>query len=257
MVLYIVFISALFHSSIMAESITITADPWCPYNCAQGSSLKGYLVEITELAFSKHNINVKYVILPWSRAIRSVFEGRNDAAIGVNKQEAPQLIFPTEEMGISKFVFYTKPTSNWQYTDITSLKDNSVGIIQDYSYGIFDKIIVAASKKEASKIQAVRSVNGLKQNIEKLQNNRIDVLVAESSVFNLYLLENNLQNDFRHAGIVSTDKIYIAFSPKNPKAEIYAQILSQELQELRATGQLIQILKKYNLQDWRNTMNTK
>jgi polar amino acid transport system substrate-binding protein len=238
----------LFQNISTAETITLAADPWCPYNCAPDSKLKGYAMEIAELAFSPHNIKIEYVILPWSRAIRSVLEGRNDGVIGVDKIEAPELIFPAQKIGKPKLVFYTNKTSTWKYTGISSLQDISIGIIQDYSYGKFDEIF--ANEIDENRLQKVSSVNGLAQNIEKLKNNRIDTLIAESNVFNFFIYKNNISQSFREAGVASIDENYIAFSPKNPKAKIYANILSQKIEQLRKTGQLAKILKKYNLQDW-------
>jgi polar amino acid transport system substrate-binding protein len=45
--------------------------------------------------------------------------------------------------------------------------------------------------------------------------------------------------------------VYIAFSPGNPKSQEYAQILSKGIQQLRASGELATILKKYGMSDWK------
>jgi len=248
-------INVLFHNICAAENITLVADPWCPYNCAQDSPYKGYLIEIAELAFSKHNIDVEYVIQPWPRAIQGVLQGKNDALLGVSKNEVPQLIFPRQELGVAKHVFITKNDSTWQYSNLASLNEISIGVIKGYSYGEFDQFYITKAKIKTGKVQPVGSIKGLSQNIKKLQRNRIDALIEDSNVFNFFLLENNISNNFREAGAADKENIYIAFSPVNPKAEVYAQILSQELDEMRANGQLNKILKKYNLQDWRKADN--
>jgi polar amino acid transport system substrate-binding protein len=44
--------------------------------------------------------------------------------------------------------------------------------------------------------------------------------------------------------------LFIAFSPKEPKAKIYANILAKETKEMRKSGELKKILATYNLTDW-------
>jgi polar amino acid transport system substrate-binding protein len=249
--IFLLFINILFHNTATAQKITLVADPWCPYNCTLDSNFKGYLVEIAELAFSNHNINVDYVIMPWARAIKSVLEGKSDGIIGVGKKEAPQLIFPTQELGIATHIFYTKNDFNWQYSGVTSLHDITLGVIRGYSYGELDNLYISNPKINPNKVQTVGSVNGLKQNIKKLNRNRIDALIEDINVFDFFLQENIIPNNFHEAGVAYTENIYIAFSPVNPKAEIYAQLLSKELKKMRASGQLSKILKKYNIKDWR------
>ena len=48
-----------------------------------------------------------------------------------------------------------------------------------------------------------------------------------------------------------TSYIYIAFSPANPNAERYSDILSKGIVRLRENGELLKILSKYGLSDWK------
>jgi len=51
--------------------------------------------------------------------------------------------------------------------------------------------------------------------------------------------------------VVKPSKLFIAFSPKNPKSQEYAKLLSEGTAALRASGELRKILAKYGLSDWR------
>jgi len=46
-------------------------------------------------------------------------------------------------------------------------------------------------------------------------------------------------------------KLYIAFSPKNPKSKEYAKLITDGIEQMRLSGELSQILAKYKLTDWR------
>ncbi|WP_158088355.1 substrate-binding periplasmic protein [Colwellia chukchiensis] len=234
----------------MAETITLVADPWCPYNCAKQSQYQGYLLEIAEQAFAKHNIKLDYVVLPWSRAINDVLLGKKTGLLGVTKNEVPELIFPNQALGVATHVFITLKEATWQYTGLKSLAEISFGVIKGYSYGDLAQRYITKANIANGKVQPVSSINGLKQNIEKLSRGRIQALIADRNVFDFFLLENNIANNFRIAGILTKEEIYIAFSPQLANAKRYAKLLSQELDNMRANGQLQRILQKYNLQDW-------
>lgn len=47
-----------------AETITIVADPWCPYNCEPGSDEPGFMVEIARRVFAEAGIEVRYETVP-------------------------------------------------------------------------------------------------------------------------------------------------------------------------------------------------
>lgn len=197
------------------------------------------------------------MVIPWSRAILRVLEGKSDGLVGVGKEEVPELIFPTEELGIANHAFFTLDDSDWQYLGVKALDEVVLGVIQSYSYGELDKLYITNPKISKGKIQAVSSVNGLRQNVGKLKLKRIDALIEDRNVFNFFLQENNIQNNFREAGIAYKEHIYIAFSPLNPNAERYAQLLSHELEIMRLNGQLSKILNKYNLKDWHDSSSKK
>ena len=51
-------------------------------------------------------------------------------------------------------------------------------------------------------------------------------------------------------------KIYLAFSPKNPKSKSYARLISKGIIEMRASGDLQKILDKYGMRDWKEQLNS-
>lgn len=58
-----------------ADTIHLRADVWCPYNCEQGSTLPGYIIEAASLIFEKAGHKIDYQTLNWSRTIREVHQG--------------------------------------------------------------------------------------------------------------------------------------------------------------------------------------
>ena len=98
------------------------------------------------------------------------------------------------------------------------------------------------------RVQEIAGENALGRNIKKLLPGRMDAIVEEKNVFQYHLSKTN-SPDFFDAGVAFTEKVYVAFSPKLQKSEVYAKNLSNAMRELRATGKLTDILEKYGIKD--------
>ena len=53
-----------------AKTITLAADEWCPYNCAEEDKAKpGYMIEIAQAILGKAGYTVEYKTMAFQRAI--------------------------------------------------------------------------------------------------------------------------------------------------------------------------------------------
>lgn len=241
----------------LAENITIVADEWCPYNCAPGSERPGFMIEIAREAFKKHNIQIEYTNLPWSRAISATRSNKYNAIVGATSGDAPDFIFPERSQGLSIVGFYTLPESKWKYEDMNSLSSVSLGAITDYSYSDNIDAYIENHKKNRQLVQLVSGEKPLELNVRKLRNKRIDALIEDVNVLKNFLDQTDQKAALREAGILDYQRgyeeqlLYIAFNPKHPKSKEYARILSEETAAMRKSGTLQSILGRYGLQDWR------
>jgi len=243
----------LLPSTPFADTILLKSDLWCPYNCAPDARLPGYAVEITKRILEKAGHTLTYENTPWSRALKLVKDGDSSAIIGVTRNEAPELIFPEQEIGISVIHFFKRKGTPWRYSGIASLKDVNVGIMADYEYGAeldayFEK------HKGTHRVQVIRSKRPLVLNIKKLLGGRIDVIPEDKAVFIETAHSMGVLDSIEDAGVdpitskatFDESLVYIAFSPKNPKSKEYARLISEGIEQLRASGELGTILAKYD-----------
>lgn len=228
-----------------ADHITIAADNWCPINCKPSDSEPGIMIEIAQKVFTDAGHSLRYIILPWARAIKSCRSGSINGVIGAFIGDAPDFIFPDNELlMISSSSLFIKKESSWIFSDIKSLEDISLGAIIDYDYGTkLNRYI-----KKGKNIQLVGGDNPLEQNIKKLLIGRVDVVIETEPVFWYTVAKLQVKDKFKKAGQISeAEKCYIAFSPAVRKSKKYAKILSDGVQKLRNTGELKVILHKYGL----------
>jgi len=248
----------LLPATAFSDTILLKSDTWCPYNCALDAKLPGYTIEVAKKIFEKAGHKLKYEIVPWSRALKLVKEGDITAIVGVTKNEAPELIFPEQEFGISVIHFFKRKGFAWTFAGTESLKTVRVGIMDDYEYGSeLDEYF--ENNKNTKKVQIIKAKEPLVLNIRKLLRKRIDVIPEDKAAFINTANSMRVWDKIEDAGIdpisskegLDESKLYIAFSPKNPKSKEYAKLITDGIEQMRLSGELSNILAKYKLTDWR------
>ncbi|MBF0119123.1 MAG: transporter substrate-binding domain-containing protein [Desulfobacterales bacterium] len=234
------------------EQITLASDIWCPFNCAPDSSEQGYMVEIAKTVFKKSGHDVKYILMPFARAIKESREGKVTALIGVYKEDVPDFIFPKNELGMLGFSIFTTKENNWVYNGISSLEKVSLGVIRDYTYNSELVDYINKNASNSKKIQVIHGENPVDINIKKLLAGRLDATIETEQVFLYNAMKLGVIDKIKSSGVaVEPKEAYIAFSPTVKESKVYAEILSNGIDELRKSGELSKILNKYGLKDWR------
>jgi len=236
------------------QTITVVADKWCPYNCDENSAHPGYMVEMLRLAMKKADIEVVYKVMPWSQAIEGTKKGEYDAVVGAAHGDARELVFPEVLQGISIMEFWVRKDSNWNYKSPSSLSGQRLGVIADYFYGKSINEYINHYKTGVNQnIEAVTGSNASELNIQKLLSGQLDIILEDKNVVNYYFASRGEPLPFKSAGNpvsiedFSETFIYVAFSPKNPRAKYYAQLFTRGIQEMRQNGELNKILSLYHM----------
>lgn len=233
-----------------ADTITLRADEWCPFNCALGAK-PGYGVELATEIFAKAGHKVKYGLAPWGRSLEDCQHGTIDAVIGASPVDGPELIFPEEAIGVWDTTFVVRKGDSWRYDGVKSLERLKLGGIIGYIYMEPVGAYVEANTGNRDRVDLVGVRMPLEQNLRKLVAGRIGATMESRAVLDFKLREMGLLDRVDFAGSTESGAIYIAFSPKNPKAREYARLLDEGIREMRASGRLKQILGRYGVNDWK------
>lgn len=237
------------HAPSHADTVTLVADEWCPFNCVPGSEEPGYIVEISRRIFEKAGHTLVYRVLPWKRAIIMSREGAYTGIIGASPEEAGDFIFPEEEFGQLANDFFVRKGNPWRFGGMDSLQSIKLGIIQGYDYTpIFNEYI----RQNPDKVDTVSGEEPIWTNLKKLVNGRFDVMLSQRDIVRHKAKKMGLADAIEFAGTDKVyDPIYIAFSPAIPKSAEYAALLDKGVREMRASGELAGILDRYGLTDWK------
>ena len=249
LLLTLALLCALAHPAA-GHTLTIAADPWCPYNCEPGSEREGFAIEAARLIFAQVGLDVDYRLLPWTRALAEARGGRLDAVVGASRPEAPDLVFPDEEIGHSDNGFFVRADAPWTYLGLESLRGLRVALIADYDYGD-DFVAVVSHLPGSPGVVVTQGNDALERNFKMLASARVDVVVSDVAVGLHFLKHFEEAGAIRYAGAQGeADPVYIAFSPLQPRAEEYARVFTEGWRALRASGQLAEPLARYGLTDW-------
>ncbi|SLM28003.1 ABC transporter, periplasmic domain [Desulfamplus magnetovallimortis] len=235
-----------------AEKISLVADEWPPFNGVPNSENEGFIVDVARSVFENNGIEVSYETLAWKRAVEMVREGYNNGLIGASKTDAPDFVFPSEELARNCISFYVRKDTSWRFTDRSDIERVALGVIAGYDYRRWLLDYIQDNQDNFDKVQVITGQNPLQRNIMKLIDGRIDAIVDNEAVIVNVAGKMGVSNQITLAGYgTEVSYIYIAFSPKLPESKNYADILSKGIDILRASGGFKKILTKYGLTDWK------
>lgn len=241
-------------SIVTANTISLKADIWYPFNGTPDAKKPGYMVEIAKQAWGESGYTVNYQLMDWDETLEQTASGKVDCAVGVAKKEAPNFIYPTEPLGMDDTAFYTLMNDEkWVYQSVNSLKNKRIGIVEDYSYdnGEIDTYILQHKASDPN-IHVAKGDNPLANLIQLILDKKIDIILASPPVFRAKARRMGLDTLFKEAARLNNPfPVYIACSPKNKKSKEYTELLNNKVIEMRNNGQLKKLLSYYGIRDWK------
>ena len=239
--------ASLFSGNVFSDTVSIRADEWFPVNGQPDSDKPGYMIELAKAVFEEAGHTVDYKIMPWERALDSVRKGDHDCVVGAYKEDAPDFIFPDVNWGLDSTGFFVKSDNSWQFTDLNSLLDKRVGIINGYAYGEdFDAFVTA----NPTVFSGLGGSDALDKNIRKLSAGRVDVLVESPNVMRAKLQEMGVSNVKQAGTLGEPAEMFIACSPAKASSQSYIKLVNEGTGKIRASGKLSSIMQRYGMSDW-------
>lgn len=174
-------------------------------------------------------------------------EGKIDGVIAELKSHSPELVYPVREQAVSVNSFWVKKGAKWRYKGMASLREVTLGVVQGYAFG---EPMDSHLKQNQGPVSRVSSEQAVTSNIRKLLMGRTEVYLDAQLAVLYQARKNGLADQLQIAGVLNTTPLYIAFSPKRATSRAFARMVSEGMDELRKTGKLSAILKKYEVDDW-------
>lgn len=236
-----------------AEFLTIATGDGRPYifvdNDNVSAALPGFSIEILQSVAKIQGWKLKFEVMPFSRQVIATRTGQVDGMIAVFKSDAPDLLFPSQPIGLASNCFFALEKSSFRFPDRTSLDDYKIGVTNGFTYGLIDQYIAEnAGRNIVSLSGEDRDV--VTRLISMLLEDRIDTFIEAEAVVNYHLKEKNIRN-VKNAGCTQTFAAYVAFSPSKSASKSRIDTFDRGVIVLRKSGKLQKILDKYGAKDWR------
>jgi len=227
--------------SYAQEQLLVITDPWPPYIIDENDQQGGFEYDITEEILKTMGYTMKYKSYPWNRVLHLIKNKEADAVLGIfkNTERQQYMFFPDEAFVNTSYVLFHKKNDKFRYDGISSLNQKQIGIIGGYVYG---------NEFDNADNFTKQSVPTVKQNIEKLLKNRID-LFTENRLVGMYIVNKMGYTDKISPTTTPIDDDkphYIAFSMKNGHDKL-AKKFAAALKEFKQTQRFTEILNKYGL----------
>jgi len=226
---------------------------WCPYECdeAKNNQQSGFIADIVRIVFTARGYQVKFDTSPIKRGYLLVRNGSLTGILGLYKSDAPDFIYNTLPIGRSVNEFIVRANDTWRYENIDSLlllENKGLTIAKGVSYPQFDTFIL----ENPHKVTKITGYTTLERTIKMITLGYTQTLYEDKLVLQYLAHQTNWTKALKYAGSdhVFTD-VFVGFSPVYPaKSQELAKMLDLGIAELRNSGQLDEILKRYNIEDW-------
>lgn len=239
-------------AAIAADTISIRADEWLPYNGPTTRRPAGYMIEMADRIAAAAGHSIDYRHLPWEDSLEAVAQGQFDCVVGAAAEEVEGFARPALSWGVSQNAAYTLADAPHQVSDAESLKQLRLVVIPGYSYGDELDGWIEQNASDSNRVVTVSSGGRAAMTaVSKLVAKQADVFVEDRNVMAHTLKLLGMQQRLRErAPIGAADPVYIACTAANPRGAAWAQLFEDGTRQLRASGELAVLLANYGLQDW-------
>jgi polar amino acid transport system substrate-binding protein len=249
----------LFPVNARAQStkLLVGVDEYCPYTCLKSDKNKGYALDLVEQILAPRGYVFEYVPASWPRIKAMARKGALDLLIPVNQAETRELEILRTRLAINQLqkespaAYFVHKDSKWIYTGPESLKDQTIGIVQGYTYPEPLHSHLQDPQYQSKQI-VLASDQGNQRQIRMLASRRVTVVPSERLVFWYIARQMGLETEFKDAGVLQMpDELvlfHIGIVQKNkPQSRNLQQWLDEGLEAMKNGDKLKSILKKYNL----------
>jgi polar amino acid transport system substrate-binding protein len=225
--------------------LTIATSEYPPYT-GQFLVQKGYVNHIISAAFKQKNIDVKFVFVPWSRALQGTLDGAFDAvSYGYYREERNQNFIHSESLIKEKIFFFglkNKTPKTWH--SLNELLNFRFGITRGYFYS--DKFTVfTGSVKHRPSI-----VNTHLQNFKMLLLQRIDLFPMEEftarHLLNQHFSKEEVNNIQMLLPMIDEVSAHLLISKINPNAKQLVKTFNDGLSKLKTSEVLSTFEQQFN-----------
>lgn len=226
-------------SVVAAQELPIVFEEYPPYEYTENGEVKGVNMDIIREAFRRMGRTPSFEPRPWKRALFELEHGDILALSSGFKTPKRETfaIFPSEPLAMETNVIISLSVSGVEVKSLEDLRDLSIGVIREYSYGHeFD------SMTGLTKVVT----NSNPQLLKMLLNQRMDVILGNKVVMKYLAKEMDKLSSFKFLYEIGSEPLYLFFSRvRGEEAEILARDFGETIRAMHEDGTFKAIEDRY------------
>ena len=225
--------------------LTIATAEYPPYT-SQFIVQKGYVNHIVSAAFKQKGIDVKFIFVPWARALQGTLDGAFDAvSYGYYREQRNQHFIHSQSLVKEKiFLFGLKNQTPKTWHSLNELLNFRFGMTRGYSYSDKFSVFTEIIKHQPS------IVNTNLQNFKMLMLQRIDLFPMEEfsarHLLNQHFSKEQVSNIHMLLPMIEEVSTHLLISKINPKARQLVNMFNDGLSKLKTSGVLSTFEQQFN-----------
>lgn len=224
--------------------VSFVGDIWCPYNCAPEAKEQGALVELLAHILAKRNIELDYQVMPWSRALQEVSEGRVDGIIGAGQADAKVAALTAQPWLHAELAALTHRDSQFVWRGLTSLTGKTVVVITNYEYAAPLPAWLAANQ---ASVHYLSGENSFRQAIMLILHKRQDVFFSSDPALRSYLRDSAQPTALVVTKTGLRTPIFMGVAKQKPYSATLMNWLDAGFQQAVADGKVAELIARYRL----------
>lgn len=218
-----------------------------PYYYFENGEFTGPTAEVIVEAFNRMGVEIEINQYPWARLLKSAEIGEIDIIVDVfiTNKRLSYLKYSSKKLITHYNALFKLKTTEIKFNgDFTQINEYTIGYVKNYNYGkAFDRAV-------NNKILTLEEATSDKQNIEKLVNGRVKLVIG-------YLVPMNTMIDTLGYSdqivsiepYVNKQNSYLAFSKIN-NLDIIINQYNNAIRSMLKDGTIEDIYRKYNINNY-------
>lgn len=234
-------LSIIFFASASASApyeLTIVSDVWPPF-VMDDNEYPGVDVEVMLAVFSRMNVNVRFELYPWQRAVTMATSGEADGVLDIfiTPDRLSRLIFPETPISKTSTALFCMQCDPRKTVTEEEMRTRSLIVNRGYKYSIL------GNDPEIAKT----AVDNFEQGFTMLRMGRADYYLVNRQVGLYALKQMGIDDIFAlDQRIEDPSEVYLAFA-RRPELVDIASRFGRELKVFLQSDEYGSILMKYGL----------
>jgi len=218
--------------------IVIAFDDYPPYHFWKDKTPAGLNIQLIDEIFSRMELSHTYVRMPWKRSLDAVKHGDVTALCAGMRTPAREefALYPSQHLSLETNWVISLAESDVQISSLDDLRDYTVGVVTEYSYGPAFDSLPSLRKRERRNEFAL---------LELLENKRVNLIVGCDLVIKHIANQHGISHLLKYQLKLTSDPLFLIFSKAVSGNKELSERVSRTIDGMITDGTYQKLLGQY------------